>query len=316
MLTRRPVIIQSVLDVRDDTPLPKNHGIAEPFNRSILILTPARALKFTAMSKDRHYTWLTALSFLAHSPLLAPGLASLPEPPREPTDAELSSRNRGPTLQRAGIRDSVRIAKDKARPNPGARMITGGTSSATRLSPTIHEYHGYETGRGDNEPISDSAEAPTVPRFAHGRKRSATGPRLPTSALRSLAYAHSTTPTFPSAASSDYGGSPSISGGAGSLYGGNSHIASGRTSEASSTGPARKNFLEGVGTVRMEAFVEGKDGLVGRDSQDSQDVLGQISSGGRTARRNNRWSGSGSDPRRSGMVYSEEFDAFDPFRGF
>jgi hypothetical protein len=199
-------------------------------------------------------------------------------------------------------------------------MITGGPSTAARPSPTIHEYHGHETSRGDLEPISDSAEAPTVPRFAHGRKRSATGPRLPTSALRSLAYNHSTTPTFPSAASSDYGGSPSISGGAGSLYGGNggtSYIASGRTSEASSSaGPARKNFLEGIGTVRMEAFVEGRDGLMGRDSQDSQDVLGQISSGGRTSRRNNRFSGSGSDPRRSGMVYSEEFDAFDPFRGF
>src|ERR1700759_4611060 len=123
------VVIQSVLDVRDDTPLPKNHGIAEPFNRSILILTPARALKFTATSRDRHYTWLTALSFLAHSPLLAPGLASLPDPPQEPTEAELASHARGPSLQRAGIRDSVRIAKDKARPNPGARMILSGPSS-------------------------------------------------------------------------------------------------------------------------------------------------------------------------------------------
>jgi hypothetical protein len=308
------VIIQSVLDVRDDTPLPKNHGIAEPFNRSILILTPARALKFTAMSKDRHYTWLTALSFLAHSPLLAPGL---PEPPQEPSEAELASRTRGPSLQRAGIRDSVRIAKDKARPLPGGRLITAGPSSVPRLSPTIHEYHGHETSRGgDNEPISDSAEAPTVPRFAHGRKRSATGPRLPTSALRGFT-SHSTTPTFlNSAASSDYGGSPSVSGGAGSANGwyGGSSIS--RTSEASSSaGATRKNVLEGIGTVRMEAFVEGKDGPSGRDSQDSQDVLGQIT-GGRPSRRNSRFSGSGSDPRRSGMVYSEEFDAFDPFRGF
>src|ERR1700759_2336803 len=109
------VVIQSVLDVRDDTPLPKNHGIAEPFNRSILILTPARALKFTATSRERHYTWLTALSFLAHSPLLAPGLANLPVPPQEPQEIP-GQRSRSATLKRGAIRDSVRIAKDRARP--------------------------------------------------------------------------------------------------------------------------------------------------------------------------------------------------------
>jgi hypothetical protein len=56
-----------VLDVADHTPIPKNAGPEVLFNRSILILTPARALKFTAISRDRHYLWLTALSFLAHS---------------------------------------------------------------------------------------------------------------------------------------------------------------------------------------------------------------------------------------------------------
>lgn len=59
------VTIQSVLDVRDDNLAPKGTGAL--FNRSILILTPARALKFTALSAERHYMWLTALSFLAHS---------------------------------------------------------------------------------------------------------------------------------------------------------------------------------------------------------------------------------------------------------
>jgi hypothetical protein len=303
------VVIQSVLDVRDDTPLPKNHGISEPFNRSILILTPARALKFTATSRERHYTWLTALSFLAHSPLLAPGIGNLPQPPEEPAEGEV--RTRGPSLQRAGIRDSVRIAKDKAgRPTPATRMLSGAGPVNRTLSPTIHEYHGSETR--DDEPISDSAEAPTVPRFAHGRKRSATGPRLPSSSLRNFAYTQVPTPSFPSAASSEYGGTPSVSVAGGSIYGGN---VSTRTSEASSSAVGRRNALEGIGTVRMEAFVAGRDGPVGRDSQDSGDVLGMISSG-RSSRRNNRFSGSGSDPRRSGMVYSEEFDAFDPFRGF
>jgi hypothetical protein len=222
-------------------------------------------------------------------------------------------RARGPSLQRAGIRDSVRIAKDKAgRPTPATRLLGGGPASRT-LSPTIHEYHGSETK--DDEPISDSAEAPTIPRFAHGRKRSTTGPRLPSSALRNFSYTQAPSPSFPSAASSEYGGTPSVSVAGGSIYGGNSLIASTRTSEASSSAAGRKNALEGIGTVRMEAFVEGRDGLIRRDSQESGDVLGVISSG-RTSRRNNRFSGSGSDPRRSGVVYTEEFDTFDPFRGF
>lgn len=295
------VIIQSVLDVRDDTPLPKNHGIAEPFNRSILILTPARALKFTAMSRDRHYSWLTALSFLAHSPLLAPGLP----PPDEPTEAELIARgNRQPSIRRSTIRDSVRIAKDKARPHPTAK-------SKTPPVPVIQEVHSSPIGPSSamsgglgSDPVADAAEAPTVPRFAHGRKRSHTGPRMPSSALRNLQYTQVPTPSYASQASSDYGS------GARDF----SFIASsGRTSQASTNrSPLASNFSDGgVGTVRMEAFVEGEGGGP-RPSQDSSIVLGV----GRDSRRNSRWSGSGSDPRRSGMVYSEEFDAFDPFRGF
>jgi hypothetical protein len=31
------------------------------------VLTPQRALKFTALTIERHYVWLTALSFLSHS---------------------------------------------------------------------------------------------------------------------------------------------------------------------------------------------------------------------------------------------------------
>ncbi|RDA91315.1 hypothetical protein CP533_1576 [Ophiocordyceps camponoti-saundersi (nom. inval.)] len=56
---RKLVMIQSVLDVKDDNPAPK--VMPSVFNRSILILTPQRALKFTATSADRHYLWLTAL---------------------------------------------------------------------------------------------------------------------------------------------------------------------------------------------------------------------------------------------------------------
>ena len=290
------MVIQSVLDVRDDTPLPKNHGIAEPFYRSILILTPARALKFTAMSRDRHYTWLTALSFLAHSPLLTPGMAL--QPPEEPEPEQ--DHGRAPSLRRSRIQDSVRIAKDKARPQPGAKYAT----VPARPSP-INEWNAAPApsvpgplSSSLDEPVPDAAEAPSVPRFAHGRKRSATGPRLPSS-IRNPSYRDVVSPSLPSATSSDF------------VFPHNSasNGPSGRSSEVSSGN--RFNFSDfDAGTVRMQAFVDGVESI-GRSSQDSSVMLG-----GR--RRNSRWSGASSsaDPRRSGMVYSDDFDAFDPFKGF
>jgi hypothetical protein len=78
------VTVQSVLDVKDDNPMPKGANPASQFNRSILVLTPERALKFTATTRERHYVWLTALSFLSHSPLSFGDLAALPPIPQEP----------------------------------------------------------------------------------------------------------------------------------------------------------------------------------------------------------------------------------------
>jgi len=339
-----PVVIQSVLDVRDDTPLPKNHGIPEPFNRSILILTPARALKFTAMSRERHYTWLTALSFLAHSPLMAPGLADLPLPPRPPPEADFVSGRR-PSLDRTRIRDSVRIAKDKARPQPGTRLAQlheAGPVRAPPLPPAL-----------DPDPISDCAEPPNVPRFAHGRKRSLTGPRAGApAALRRLAYEAPTAafpgsagaPPGPPLAASPYAssleyGSPTF-GAAASVGGGGSGSAapsvyapsrsqsatgSLRNSEASTNGAARRNFFDAVGTMRMEAFIEeGNEGFLHSGLQGA--FIGTSPGGvfpaniGRGRRRGSAWSGgtsggasgsgAGSDGRRSGVVLGDDFDAF------
>ena len=374
------VVIQSVLDVRDDTPLPKNHGIPEPFNRSILILTPARALKFTAMSRERHYTWLTALSFLAHSPLLAPGLAHLPRPPRAP-DTELISGRR-PSLDRSHIRDSVRIAKEKARPQPGLKLQNNSglrnVSAPTPVSATNgrdisngHSHghgHAHSNGTLDSEPISDCAEPPNIPRFSHGRKRSLTGPRLPSSALRRLTYEQVPTPSFSNSGVANYAngldyGSPTLNGfssldggpnvgrgvdgttsgtGTPSLYA-PSHAGSLRTSEASTSGTARRNFFEAVGTMRMEAFIEEgnegflQHGLGGGFIGTSPGGVFPANIGRGRMRRGSAWSSSGGttvggsgDMKRSGVILGDDFDAFgvggsrngsvsangDPFKGF
>jgi len=61
----RKMIIQSVVDVKDNTPLPKGAKPGDICDRSIIVLTPERAIKFSATTEKRHYLWLTALTFLS-----------------------------------------------------------------------------------------------------------------------------------------------------------------------------------------------------------------------------------------------------------
>jgi Meiotic cell cortex C-terminal pleckstrin homology len=64
-------IVTGVLDVKDDAPLmtsPSGTTLSTPVhNRSIVVLTPTQAIKFTAVSRERHISWLTALNFLVHN---------------------------------------------------------------------------------------------------------------------------------------------------------------------------------------------------------------------------------------------------------
>lgn len=63
-------VVTGVLDVKDDTPLisPSSSQLTTPVhNRSIVVLTPTQAIKFTALSRERHISWLTALNFLVHN---------------------------------------------------------------------------------------------------------------------------------------------------------------------------------------------------------------------------------------------------------
>ncbi|KAJ9648788.1 hypothetical protein H2199_000701 [Coniosporium tulheliwenetii] len=240
----RKLVIQSVLDVKDNTPSPKNSGIPPLFDRSILILTPARALKFTAISKERHYLWLTALSFLAHSSVSPPVLASLPVVvPQPPED---TSRSQAPTLRRGNFGNSGRIPTPKPSAPPLRQQYSSPAAPSRENPDTSLLNHA--------EPIPDSAEPPVVPRYGggslHGRKRSSTGPRLPPppgSTFRS--FSHTAVPSIStfSTGSSNTPSNPS------SVY--NSNL-SGRTSEASSSNRRSQNFFDAVGLVRMDAFIE------------------------------------------------------------
>lgn len=195
------VTIQSVLDVKDDNPAPK--GAGPLFNRSILILTPARALKFTATTRERHYVWLTALSFLAHSSQAVPELISPVPPPIAPAQIhaqhgqnqilELEMAHGPARLKRSNIRDSIRVAKNKGTfltTRSGPPSEQGGASNIR--TDTFARHNQSLRGAASNAELAyttqqpEAASPPNVPRFvdrqypgSHGRKRSNTGSRIP-----------------------------------------------------------------------------------------------------------------------------------------
>ncbi|KAI9717398.1 MAG: hypothetical protein M1812_004750 [Candelaria pacifica] len=258
----RKLSIISVLDVKDDTPNPKNAGTQPLFNRSILILTPARALKFTASTKERHQIWLSALGFLSQSAQGGGALNDLGSlPPIPPQGLQSTLIGQAPTLRRNPIRDSIRVAKGKPRPTPG-RMGTYPSANNGAHDENVKELEQHSAREGS---IRDAADPPNVPRFAthaHGRKRSSTGPRIPPppSTLRNFSHNPSVAPasyraTSSNATSSELNGFSTLS----SLGFDDSgpRSLSMQTSEVSGepSGTLVNNFFDAVGTVRMEAFV-------------------------------------------------------------
>ena len=126
------------------------------FNRSIQVLTPERAFKFTAMSQENHYKWLHALSYLASVDFmeqnpLASTTFSVPSP--VPPSEEL--RPLSPAVA------SLRATK-------GKRPFAKGSA---------HSYPSLPIGMPETD---GAAEPPHVPRLtAQTRKRSYTGPKPP-----------------------------------------------------------------------------------------------------------------------------------------
>lgn len=272
--TGRKLTIQSVLDVKDDNPVPK--GAQTIFNRSILILTPQRALKFTAGSSERHYLWLTALSFLAHSSQAVPENLSAPQPlvVKQPHQQQVPEFEPPQTkARRPGIRDSIRLAKNRtaitnragppSAPSipsvpsvpsvPSSRMGEVSSSRPPPSTGTASVSHHRETSH-------DTAEPPMIQRYnelsqtaSHGRKRSNTGGQQhvpPPLSFRGFSgplgssHDHGRSTTTNTPASSDMFQSQASSN---TTWGGSE-----RASEASSR-PG--NFFDAIGTVRMEAFI-------------------------------------------------------------
>lgn len=250
------VIIQSVLDVKDDTPMPKNTDPQSTFGRSILILTPQRALKFTALNHERHQTWLLALSFLSHSSLEMHDLISVPPVPPQEHERPPSQGSLG-GFRRGAIRDSIRIAKSKVRTPLEERHVHSNVLNI----PHVSKIAGTRSSGGEVNNALDAAEPPFVPRVSahtHTRKRSSTGPRsLPPSASQNFAIHASMASNYSLKATLSHDGYSSIPRGNGHTSGG--HL----TFEANngSLNAVRNNFFDAVGTVRMEAFIDQEENL-------------------------------------------------------
>ncbi|TKA37236.1 hypothetical protein B0A54_11221 [Friedmanniomyces endolithicus] len=341
----RKLTIQSVLDVQDNTPLPKGAELSTAFNRSILILTPQRALKFTTISHTRHELWMNALSFLAQSGRLPaqfpaiPPIPSRPTPPI-PTEKPLSAtRQRSPSFGRATIRDSVRLAKGR-RPET-LRSLTQPIGSSSSSRPTTDMYPPADP----RDSADTGADFPSIPRLyittsKHQRKRSNTSPRLPAplSTLRSFS-SHAAVPSS-SANSSSRLHPLSITASSSAGAARTSSSKSGSRRDSSIASPVLANFgSEGVaaavgvvGTVRMEAFVDPsvRDGVLyvpapppaipssvglsaGLSGQRQGHGQGQ-GQGGWRRRGDSNLSQSTVDKRRAGYVFDE--NGLDPFKGF
>ncbi|KAK4693536.1 hypothetical protein P7C71_g3884, partial [Lecanoromycetidae sp. Uapishka_2] len=248
----RKLTIQSVLDVKDDTPLPRNANSQSAYDRSILILTPERALKFTAISRERHYIWLTALSFLSHS---GQGMDDLANPPPLPSHEYQppSSQASASGFRRTPARDSLTLSKTKPRPSLGGHSYSTPPGELER--DILHETR-MAVADDAGAFSEDAAEPPQVPRTAaHARKRSSTGPRpVPLSAFHSypsnsMAMSSSFSVQNPTSRDKYDRYMPSVPNST-------QNTMSRRTTDSLIAPVVPDNFFDPIGTVRMEAFVD------------------------------------------------------------
>jgi hypothetical protein len=180
-------VVTNVLDVRDDAPLISPSGAtlqAPAHNRSIVVLTPTQAIKFTALSRERHISWLTALSFLVHNDpadLIIPrGLST------SPSNNSLWARD--PLYPPSATATTNSIASSQGTPQPhfvGASLHPPFGSYTVRKN-SLPDF--APRSREDASPLAYKmqkdgtyATPPSVPRiptgrrFEHGRERSGSG---------------------------------------------------------------------------------------------------------------------------------------------
>ena len=165
------VVIKSMLDVKDNNPAPKGESADSVFDRSIVVLTETRALKFTASSRERHYHWLMALSFLTNPTLGAPLV------PRLPTQTKVERANIEQTSPEkrkdALIKRSANQAQDRSSYAPS--MLSQPNTPA--------EIDGMATMKPLEVAPPSKSRLHSMGGRQHARKRSNSGPTRPPSSF-------------------------------------------------------------------------------------------------------------------------------------
>lgn len=308
MLTWTAVTIKSVLDVKDDTPLPKSGMTDTPCDRSILILTPERALKFTAPNLERHYLWLTALSFLAQSGRGPPQIPRLPLKPVE------EKRKSTLGVRFAATRDSVRhtqgrLSRNKAKNSPPMPSLGEGVQSTSRSEPAPALLQS-----------SDVAEPPNIARVrGHRRNRSNSNPASPRPSIPTKTDLRS----FSSSAISDAtvtGASVRPSSKQSSMYkqrlGSMNSLPRSGSGHSSVASPVQPNLFEAVSSMQMDAFVDRNyhDGVLYVPAAPPSLLKSGASGRNRGESGTSTLTYTSEERRGKGYVYDEE--GRDPFKGF
>lgn len=226
-LTLFSVTIKSVLDVKDSNPAPKGASTEAIFDRSIVVLTPTRALKFTATSRERHYNWLMALSFLAN-PSQGP-----PQVPRLPSAGPLTTKSQDEDAKASTALLEQSVGEAQNRTSQGQQLKA--KSFTKNVQPV------------DPPRIAKVATNPQPLVNRHTRNRSSTGPPAPApfAGLRSLSssvFVHSPSRfTFGSASASSSRQSASPT-----KY----------SRQTTLTTVHSADFVEEQGIISMDAFVD------------------------------------------------------------
>lgn len=147
--------------------MPKRPELPAAFHRSILILTPSRQLKLTAINAERHAHWMSALSFLVESHRMEIQLSPMslvPPIADQSQNATAMVRQQSPSFGRSKLRNYIRLTKDAESNLPRSVSAQNQTAadSADITSPSSPEQ---------------GAELPCIPRLysdtsKHQRERS------------------------------------------------------------------------------------------------------------------------------------------------
>ncbi|RKF74088.1 hypothetical protein GcM1_241098 [Golovinomyces cichoracearum] len=283
----RKLVIQSVLDVKDENPPPKGIKL---FDRSILIHSSNRALRFTAVTKESHNNWLKALTFLARSQLLHGPLSS--------TKDSISNKPQSETRHETRIHKTIRAAKGRS------SYVSKLSEVSKKASHSFNDVnHTPSETRCMIVDCDSPADAPIVPRFTersalnypnsnvassllplYHRRRSNTAPRNPSSSTHKI---NNPVPSFNCASSSNVAISAATHEN-NYAYGYDSYLApkivipanlnnkvyyshpssscNVRQKSPKSENSCPENFnFDSIGTVRMQAFVSPSTSVLGSD---------------------------------------------------